>query len=255
MSEPVVVLDDVRYGYQRDVRIRASCRVEAGEVIAVLGANGAGKSTLVKGLLGLCDHLGGRVEWFGSSGGGRSARRRVGYVPQRALAASPIPSTVSELVDSGRVAARGVFGRRSAADREAVAGAIATVGLSEFAQRRVASLSGGQQRRALVARGLAGGASVLILDEPLAGVDAKSQLDIAATLRDLTERGVTLIVVLHDLGPLDGLITRTLEIGDGEVVYDGPPGSGQLHTTTGEAEHCDPEPQPTGLGALFPNPR
>jgi zinc transport system ATP-binding protein len=255
VSEPVLILDDVRYGYQRDVRVRASCRIESGEVIAVLGANGAGKSTLVKGLLGVCDHLGGRVEWFGADGNGRHARRQVGYVPQRALAASPIPSTVSELVDSGLVASRGVFGRRTAADRDAVKDAIAAVGLSRYAEHRVSSLSGGQQRRALVARGLAGGGSMLILDEPLAGVDATSQLEIADTLGSLIGPGVTLMIVLHDLGPLADLITRTIEIDDGEVVYDGPPQPSHVHAATGDVDHCDPEPRPAGLGALFPNPR
>lgn len=255
MSQPVVVLDDVRFGYHRDVRVQATLHIEPGEVVAVLGANGAGKSTLVKGMLGLCDQMGGRIEWFGAPGAGRGARRHVGYVPQRALAASPIPSTVAELVDSGRVANRGVFGRRTADDRDAVARAIADVGLSEYARCRVASLSGGQHRRALVARGLAGGASMLILDEPLAGVDSASQVEIATTLRDLADNGVTMMIVLHELGPLTDLFTRAIVLDDGDIVHDGPPNQALVPATVADAAQRGAESASADLGALAPNPR
>lgn len=254
MNESVAVLDEARFGYGRDERVCASLAIEPGEVVAILGPNGAGKSTLLKGMLGLCDHLGGEVKWFGSPGGGRGVMRKIGYVPQRSLAVSPVPSTVAELVDSGRVAGCGIFGRRRAVDRDAVSSAIAAVGLSDCSRQRVASLSGGQQRRALVARGLAGGASVLFLDEPLAGVDAQSQRGLATTLASLSEQGVTLVIVLHEPGPLAGLITRTIEIDEGHIVYDGLPRWADSVSPLGDGDHCDPSPQQTALGALFPNP-
>ncbi|MDO8388990.1 MAG: metal ABC transporter ATP-binding protein [Actinomycetota bacterium] len=221
---PVVRLVGAGFGYEGVVAARADLVVQAGEVVALLGANGSGKSTIIKGMLGLIDHLGGEVEWFGRPMASFRERWRVGYVPQRELAASPVPATLDEVVRSGRVARIGLLGRYRAADRRAVARAIRTVGLDERRRTPVRQLSGGQQRRALVARALAGDAEVLVLDEPFAGVDHESQEALAATFRDLAANGVTLIVVLHEVGPLEGVVTRSVCIDNGEVLYDGPPG-------------------------------
>ncbi|HWL43671.1 MAG TPA: ATP-binding cassette domain-containing protein [Ilumatobacter sp.] len=223
MTTPVVRLADARFGYGGAVNAHADLRIDTGEVVAVLGPNGSGKSTLVKGTLGLVDHYGGETEWFGHPLAALRERWRVGYVPQRGLAASPIPATLEEVVRSGRVARVGLLGRYRAADRQAVTDAIAAVGLDDRTRVPVRQLSGGQQRRALVARALAGDADVLVLDEPFAGVDRESQEALAGTFRDLAARGITLIIVLHELGPLDGVITRSVCLEAGEVVYDGPP--------------------------------
>jgi zinc transport system ATP-binding protein len=222
VTEPVVRLRDAVFGYRGVVAARADLEIAPGEVVAVLGPNGSGKSTLIKGMLGLIDCYGGDVEWFGSPLGRFSERWRIGYVPQRQLAVSPIPVTVEELVRSGRVARTGVLGRYRVSDRRAVAAAINTVGLADQRRVPVGQLSGGQQRRALVARGLGGGADVLLLDEPLAGVDRENQQALTATFTALVAGGATLLVVLHELGPLDTLVTRTVSLAAGEVVYDGP---------------------------------
>jgi zinc transport system ATP-binding protein len=223
VTAPVVHLGDVRFGYGGDVAARADLAIDVGEVVAVLGPNGSGKSTLIKGMLGLVDCYGGEVEWFGHSLSRFRERWRVGYVPQRQLAASPIPATVEELVRSGRVVRAGVLGRYRGADRRAVAKAVETVGLSAQLRAPVGQLSGGQQRRALVARGLAGGPDVLVLDEPFAGVDRENQQALADTFTALVDAGVTIIVVLHELGPLGPIVTRTVSLAAGEVIYDGPP--------------------------------
>ena len=221
---PVVCLHHASFGYDGASAARADLVVHAGEVVALLGANGSGKSTIVKGMLGLIDHLDGDVEWFGQPMAAFRERWRVGYVPQRELAASPVPSTLEEVVRSGRVARVGLLGRYRSADRRAVASAIHTVGLDDRRRTPVRQLSGGQQRRALVARALAGDAEVLVLDEPFAGVDHDSQEALAATFRDLAASGVTLIIVLHEIGPLEGVVTRSICLDGGVVLYDGPPG-------------------------------
>jgi zinc transport system ATP-binding protein len=220
-TAPAIVVREARFGYGSIEAARADIAIGAGDVVAVLGPNGSGKSTLVKGMLGLVDVLAGSVEWFGRPLP-EADRSMIGYVPQRQSAAGPIPVTVDELVRSGRLASNGWWRRSREADRLAVDAAIDVVGLS--AQRRlpVSRLSGGQQRRALVARGLAGGARVLILDEPLAGVDAASQTALADTLRVLAEAGTTIVIVLHELGPIQPLVTRVVAMNSGAVDFDGP---------------------------------
>src|SRR5262249_33901148 len=157
----------------------ADLAVGAGEVVALLGPNGSGKTTLLKGMLGLVERIGGDVEVMGTSVDNLADRSLVGYLPQRQSAAGPIPVTVTELVRSGRLHRGGLAHRTSAADRHAVTDAIAAVGLADHARRPVSRLSGGQQRRALFARALAGGADLLLLDEPFAGVDQANQRAIA----------------------------------------------------------------------------
>lgn len=251
---PVLRLDDARYGYHGAVAVHASLVVEAGEVVAVLGPNGSGKSTLIKGALGLVDSHGGRTEWFGRPLDELRERWRVGYVPQRQLGPSTVPVTVEELVRSGRVPRTGVVGWHRAADRRAVSEAIATVGLTDRRRATLSTLSGGQQRRAIVARGLAGDAEVLVLDEPFAGVDHENQHAIAATFATLAARSVTLIVVLHELGPLAELVTRVVSLASGRVVYDGaaaqtPPGVFAPH---GDHDPHGGEPDAAPRIGLFP---
>ena len=223
IAEPVIVLRDVSVGYEdRTAVAGVDLTVRAGDVMALIGPNGSGKSTLVRGILGLATVLGGEIELFGQPAARFGQRYRIGYVPQRHTVGGSIPSTVEEVVSSGRLTNRKWFARAGAADRAAVAEAIEAVNLSDRRQASVATLSGGQQRRALIARALAGAPEVLIMDEPTAGVDADSQDALVRTLLSLVERGLTLIIVTHEIAPLLPVLTRVVSMSGGRMVGDDP---------------------------------
>jgi len=197
--------------------------VDAGEVVAVLGANGSGKSTLVRTVLGLTPLRRGEVHLFGTPLAQFRDWRRIGYVPQRVTATSGVPASVWEVVASGRLSRRRALQPMRRADKAAVREAIDAVGLGDRARDGCATLSGGQQQRVLIARALAGGPELLVLDEPTAGVDLVHQDVFADIVRRLAERGTTIMLVAHEMGPLAPLIGRTVVMREGRVVYDGAP--------------------------------
>ena len=222
-AQPVVSCRGVSIGYENHpVLTGLDFTLAGGEVVAVLGPNGSGKSTLVRGILVLAQILAGQLELFGVPAASFRDRQRLGYVPQRHTVAGGIPVTVREVVASGRLNRLRPWRRFTNLDHSAVEGAIETVGLTGRGRDQVATLSGGQQRRVLIARALAAEPEVLILDEPTAGVDAASQQALAATLGELATAGTTILVVTHELGPLEPMITRTVVVRAGHVDYDGP---------------------------------
>ncbi|HXH79477.1 ABC transporter ATP-binding protein [Nocardioides sp.] len=197
--------------------------VREGEFVALMGANGSGKSTLVRALTGLLPLTQGSVLLFGTPVGDFKARHRVGFVPQRGTAAGGVPANVREVVSSGRLTRRGLLRPTSRADRAAIDDALGVVGLSDKAGDSVSTLSGGQQQRVLIARALAGEPDLFFLDEPAAGVDLPSQLALAEALRILSGRGASIVLVAHELGPLEPLVDRAVVLRGGRVAYDGPP--------------------------------
>ncbi|GAA2458592.1 metal ABC transporter ATP-binding protein [Actinomadura vinacea] len=205
--------------------------VAPGDLLAVLGPNGAGKSTLVKALLGLLPLASGRTEIFGRAPARFRDWKRVGYVPQRLPAGGGVPATVREVVASGRVARQSRWRPSSAADRAAVERALEAVGLADRGRDSAHLLSGGQQRRVLIARALAGEPEALVMDEPTAGVDAASQSALAATLRDLAAANRTVVLVAHELGPLEPLINRTIVLAHGRVAQETGRGGPALEPT------------------------
>lgn len=196
--------------------------VRRGEVVALLGANGSGKSTAVRSVIGQVPVSAGEIELFGTPRRSFRGWARVGYVPQRTTAAGGVPATVTEIVSSGRLA-RTRFGLFRRTDREAVRRALELVGMADRAKDSASALSGGQQQRVLIARALAAEPELLIMDEPMAGVDLASQDVLARTLGEQVAQGATVLLVLHELGPLEPLIDRAVVLRDGRVVHDGPP--------------------------------
>lgn len=241
--------------------------VGSGEVIALLGPNGSGKSTVVRGILGLADHLGGEVRILGTRLEDFEDRHRIGYVPQRHTLSGSVRSTVREVVATGLLAQRPWWRRMTAGDRHTVEAALETVGLADRAGADVATLSGGQQRRVLIARALVARPEVLVMDEPTAGVDAASQLVLAEVLRRLAATGVTMVVVTHELAALRGIVDRIVELENGRLCFDGAPAGYAAHQADvvraaagsavaaghshGDGHHHDDEPVDRGSAPLL----
>ena len=257
---PVVRLTSASIGYDdRPVVRDLDFSLGEGEVVAVLGANGSGKSTLVRGILGLARVMSGSLELFGVPADRFHDRARIGYVPQRHTVGGPVPATVREVVASGRLARTRLLGRLRAADHQSIELAMETVGLQDRAGTAVSDLSGGQQRRVLIARALASEPDVLVMDEPTAGVDASHQRALADTLRTLAGRRVTMLVVSHEIGPLVSIVSRAVVMHDGRAAYDGPLlpsmiGASDGLVDVGEHAHHDdehhPDPGPGWVGDL-----
>ncbi len=228
--------------------------VAPGEAVAVLGSNGSGKTTLARGLLGLATVLAGEVSVLGAPVGRLRERGRVGYVPQRHTVSGAAPATVREVVSVGRLARLGLFRRLGAADRRAVADAVAAVGMADRMEDPVASLSGGQQRRVLVARALAAEPELLIMDEPTAGVDAASQEALAGVLARVSATGTTLLVVTHEAGPLAGVLSRAVVVESGRITYDGPLAGAQAEPGGGHHHHEDAGQPPGRPGYRLDQP-
>ncbi len=199
---------------------RITMSVTAGETVALLGGNGSGKSTLVRALVGLLPYQRGMITLFG-----RPIRlfrdwQRIGYVPQRTPVGSSA-ATVREVVAAGRLARRIPFLPAGRQQRQAVAEALETVGMADRARDPISWLSGGQQQRVLIARALVGRPRLLILDEPIAGVDLEHQRVLASVLDRLTDNGTAILVVLHEIGPLADQIDRAVVLNQGRVAYHG----------------------------------
>ncbi|WP_110182493.1 metal ABC transporter ATP-binding protein [Nocardioides solisilvae] len=224
----------------------ADLTVEAGEFVALMGANGSGKSTLVRAMTGLRPLAGGSATLFDTPLPRFHDWHRIGFVPQRAGASSGVPASVWEVVGSGRLSRRRLFRPLSAHDRRIIHDAMEVVGLEGMAQAGISTLSGGQQQRALIARALAGEPDLFLLDEPTAGVDLPNQEALARALATLSERGATIVLVAHELGPMAPLIDRAVVMRHGRVVYDGAPlADHEVHSShLGEAHthhhHGDP---------------
>ena len=173
--------------------------LNSGSVCGLIGMNGSGKSTLFKVIMGMIKPDNGSVRIAGL--GAATARKsgRGGYVPQSEDVDWTFPISVRDVVMMGRYGHLGFLRRPRRADREAVAEALERVELTEFADRQIGQLSGGQKKRAFVARGIAQDASILLLDEPFAGVDKRSEATISMLLRELASDGRSILVSTHDL--------------------------------------------------------
>lgn len=224
-AQPVIELDhvSVRLG-ARDIWREASLSIAEGEFIVALGPNGAGKSTLLRLLLGLVTPSTGRVSIFGEPA--RRGNPYIGYVPQRRTSEAGMSVRGRDLVALGIDGHRWGVGLPGAARRQhaqVVDEVIEAVGASAYADRAIGQLSGGERQRLLLAQALVGAPRLLLLDEPLASLDVRSQGVTAQLIGRLArERGVTVVLVAHDVNPLLSSLDRVLYIAHGGVTIGSP---------------------------------
>jgi manganese/zinc/iron transport system ATP- binding protein len=195
---PLVEFHDVTVAYgRRPVLWNIDFTISSPGLFGIIGPNGAGKSTLLKAALGLVPLAGGSVRFFGQPFA--AVRRRIGYVPQRETVDWNFPVSVLDVVLMGTYAGIGWLRRPAAPQRRVAHDCLARVGLGDVADRQIGRLSGGQQQRVFLARALAQRADVYLLDEPMAGIDARSQEQIFRVLAGLRDDGKLVVSVHHDL--------------------------------------------------------
>jgi zinc transport system ATP-binding protein len=223
-ASPVLEARGVSFSYGPDrVLDGVDLRIGPGEFVALVGPNGSGKSTLLRVLLGLLPAAG-EVRLFGSPPARLKERWRLGYVPQRPALARDLPATVEEVVAAGRLV-RGRWWRRlRPEDAVEIDHAMRSVELLDLRHRRVNELSGGQQQRAFIAKAFAGRPELLILDEPVAGVDVDSQRRFRDALTHFVrEDRAAVLLVSHELGAVADELDRVVVLRHGRVFFDGPP--------------------------------
>lgn len=223
MTEPIVSVAGlaVRYGTVQALT-DVSLELLPGRIIGVIGMNGSGKSTLFASIMGTVRVAGGTVQLFGGDPARARRNNLVSYVPQSEAVDWDFPISVSDVVMTGRYGRLGLTRRPRAIDRDSVARAIERVGLSEFADRQIGELSGGQRKRVFVARGIAQEASLMLLDEPFAGVDKGSEHTIIELLRTLAEEGRGILISTHDLAGVPELCDEVVLLKN-RVLFHGPP--------------------------------
>ena len=218
MPEPtdvdqIVRLRDVRVEFDGHAALRGiDLSARAGELLAVVGANGSGKSTLLSVVAGLQQPTAGDASL--------RAGARVALVPQTTADGARLPLTVADLVAMGRWRERGAFRPLRRTDRVRIADAIAAVGLEAHAKRPLGVLSGGQRQRAFLGQALAQDADLLLLDEPMSGLDSASREAAASAIAAVAARGAAVIAVTHDLAEL-GAVDQVVHLADGRIVARG----------------------------------
>lgn len=195
---PLLSFLNLSIGYENTVVLdNLSFEIEKGDYLAIIGENGAGKSTLLKTMLGLIPPIKGKVVFSNEL-----KRTEVGYLPQQTLAQRDFPASVYEVVLSGCLARNGLRPFYSKKDKELARANIRKMGLEGFEKRCYRELSGGQQQRVLLARALCSSDKLLVLDEPVTGLDPKVTNQLYEEINNLNKEGITIVMISHDLSVL-----------------------------------------------------
>lgn len=218
MSRPAVTAENLVVAYDDTVALDSSTfTIPAGRVTAVIGPNGSGKSTLLNVIAGLIEPHAGTIEVAARANG----RHRISYVMQTTKVNDALPVSVREVVSMGRYAGRGGLRPLGAEDRAAVQAAMERTGISDLASKHLSELSGGQRQRVFVAQGLAQEHDLLLLDEPLTGIDLTTAVAIDEILHEEVAEGCTVILTTHDLSEAD--VADHVLLLSGRVVVSGRP--------------------------------
>lgn len=211
MNKIAIELQGVVASYnEKKVLDNVTVKVPVGSICGLVGMNGAGKSTLFKILMGIVTPRKGNVALNGSSVKTALKTGSVAYVPQGEDIDWNFPVSVWDVVMMGRYQFMGLTKTPREVDEQAVSKALTRVHLSKLADRQIGQLSGGQRKRVFVARALAQGALILLLDEPFAGVDAKTEAALVLLLQELKAQGVTTLITAHDLSTVGTYCDRMI---------------------------------------------
>lgn len=249
---PAVQATEIVLAYDGKVAVDTSTfTIPSGTVTAVIGPNGSGKSTLLNAIAGLIDLSSGTIEVPAR----RDGFKQVSYVLQMTKVNDALPISVAEVVRMGRFAGKGWFERLGPEDRAAIATAMERTGVTDLQAEHIHHLSGGQKQRVFVAQGLAQEHELLLLDEPLTGIDLTAAHAIDKVIHDEIESGCTVVLTTHDLS--EAKIADHVILLAGRVVASGPPnvvlttenltgayGSSLLHVDDGNTFVDDPAHQP-----------
>lgn len=221
VSTPPCVVENISAAYRDRLALSGvSFIVPSGEIMAILGPNGAGKSTLIKAMLELIPRVSGKAEFFGKNLS--RVRKRIAYMPQSASIDWDFPARVKDVVLMGTYTHLGWLRRPGKKEHQAALAAMEQLDISDLANRQISELSGGQKQRTFVARALAADADLLVMDEPFAGVDMKSEKTILQVLRSLASSGKTILLVHHDLATVREFCSSVLLLREGNLVASGP---------------------------------
>lgn len=219
-NETAILVERVTVDYNGVVALHdAQLRVPSGVICALVGMNGAGKSTLFKAIMGFHPPAAGRVLIEGQPTKVAQRRGRLAYMPQAEEVDWAFPVSVEDVVMMGRYGFMNILRTPRAIDKEKVAQSLARVGMSDFRARQIGELSGGQRKRAFLARALAQDARIMLLDEPFTGIDARTEEAIIALLRELRDEGYTIVVCTHDLASLASFCDEVALINETVLAY------------------------------------
>ena len=221
-DEPIIVADGMSFRYgPEDILTDISFEIPAGGYVGILGANGSGKTTLIKLIVGLLTPAAGTLRLFGSDPRLFRGWEQVGYVPQHVFKNDQnFPATVEEIVASGLGSDErrlSKIERKTCIDR-----ALAAARVEHVAKRRIGELSGGERQRAFIARALATQPRLLILDEPTTGIDRTSEREFYSLLKELNDKGMTILLISHDLDAVSREVKQVLCL-NRRLVYFGTP--------------------------------
>lgn len=213
-----VVATDLELGYGKHVAVATSSfEIPAGAISALIGPNGSGKSTLLNAIAGLIQPRAGSIEVQPANG----KTGRVAYVLQTTTVNDALPVTVAEVVAMGRYADKSPWRRLAATDRSTVAAVMDRMAIADLAKRHLTELSGGQRQRVFIAQGLAQDHDILLLDEPVSGLDLPSAQAIDDVIHDEHSRGCTVVMTTHDLA--EARVADHVILLSGRVIASGPP--------------------------------
>jgi ABC-type Mn2+/Zn2+ transport system ATPase subunit len=204
MDNPAILVDSITVDYNGFVALSdARLRVPSGAICALVGMNGAGKSTLFKAIMGFLTPASGRVLIEGAPVATAQKAGRLAYMPQAEEVDWAFPVNVQDVVMMGRYGFMNILRTPRKLDKQKVAQSLERVGMHDFRTRQISELSGGQRKRAFLARALAQDARIMLLDEPFTGIDAKTEEAMIVLLRELRDEGCTVVICTHDLASIE----------------------------------------------------